>query len=192
MMIAWAVIMGTWLAVYGLAETKHAFSSGLFSCGYVWWVVQREVLTLLPVALLVPFPWLLKGILRRHHNVFGRILIVMAFICVGGFLVLIRVFDTYESVYRNFIYHNPSLQELVSQFRTDHDMQKQHPVSAGKAKFLGEAKSCPKCKCSADTLDCVWYSSPWFLWKNLAGRAGWMTMCTNCNHQVDFFLEEMN
>lgn len=69
-----------------------------------------------------------------------------------------------------------------------------HPGRARRAKdrYSAEARPCPKCGAEPRALRWIAYSTPESMWRNLCGRAGWMTLCNRCRLQIDFFVELLN
>jgi hypothetical protein len=41
-------------------------------------------------------------------------------------------------------------------------------------------------------LEWLYYRSPKWTWAALCGRAGWLTICPDCRHPVDFFVDRMS
>ena len=78
--------------------------------------------------------------------------------------------------------------------REDPEFQAAHApnLAAAKLKYGSKANPCPKCGKLPDHLEWFYYASLPSSWKALAGRAGWMTLCPQCNVQIDFFVELMN
>jgi hypothetical protein len=62
-------------------------------------------------------------------------------------------------------------------------------AEAAKQKYGKRAHPCPKCGAAADKLGWFYYKSPPPTWKMLCGHLGWMTVCQQCDVQVDFFPE---
>jgi hypothetical protein len=74
----------------------------------------------------------------------------------------------------------------------DENLQRQHPSGEGLAYYLEHAQACPTCGKSAAALQWTYFRSPALTWRALAGREGWLTVCTECRHQVDFFTTRMS
>jgi len=82
--------------------------------------------------------------------------------------------------------------EHVTASRKNSRLQRSHPVSPAKTKYVSQAKACPKCGATPEQLAWFYFESPPWTWEHLCGRAGWMTVCDKCHLQVDFFLQLMN
>jgi len=82
--------------------------------------------------------------------------------------------------------------EDVEASRNNVQLQAEHPVAKAKQQCATTARPCPQCQAVADKLNWFYFESPPETWKDLCGRAGWMTVCDRCHRQVDFFLEVMN
>lgn len=59
-------------------------------------------------------------------------------------------------------------------------------------KHRDRAKPCPLCGAGFESLTLVYFVSPRWTWKDLCGRAGWLTICDKCHIQVEFFCDLMN
>lgn len=53
-------------------------------------------------------------------------------------------------------------------------------------------EGCLGCGRPAAELEWLYFSSPSWTWARLCGRAGWLAICPDCEHQVDFRLTSMN
>lgn len=80
----------------------------------------------------------------------------------------------------------------VESAREDESLQRQHDEARGRARHEDQATNCPVCGRDPDDLEWFYFESPSRTWRNLAGRAGWMTVCDECGVQVNFFLEVMS
>ena len=47
-------------------------------------------------------------------------------------------------------------------------------------------KACPQCACPAEQLQWINFSTPKYMWLNLAGSGGMMSICENCKRQVGY------
>lgn len=76
----------------------------------------------------------------------------------------------------------------------DQQFQAQHKprLGAAKSRHLSKAKPCTNCHADPATLTWFYFCSPPSAWRQLIGRAGWMTCCPPCGIPVDFFVEMMN
>jgi len=82
--------------------------------------------------------------------------------------------------------------EQVNVCRNDKSFQSQYPLCSleeARSRYLKKAVSCPVCNTPAEQLSWFYFTTPEQDWKALAGRAGWMTVCDNCNIQVNRFVE---
>jgi hypothetical protein len=82
--------------------------------------------------------------------------------------------------------------EHVNASRNDKNLQKQYSLEEAMNDYLKKASPCPKCKLSPEKLSWFYFITPLRYWKHRSGRAGWITVCDQCNYQVDFFSEIMN
>lgn len=82
--------------------------------------------------------------------------------------------------------------EDIAAARNDAGLQREHDAGQGKERYLQQAHKCPTCGTPPEFLEWFYFNSPDWTWRNLCGRAGWMTYCEWCENQVDFFLEIMN
>ncbi len=53
-------------------------------------------------------------------------------------------------------------------------------------------EGCLGCGHPPAELEWLYFSSPSWTWARLCGRAGWMAICPDCQHQIDFQLTAMN
>jgi hypothetical protein len=82
--------------------------------------------------------------------------------------------------------------EDVLSSRKDKGRQEHHPVKEAKNKYLRDAMPCPSCKRPANQLSWIYLLTPEWTWQTLCGKAGWITVCDQCNVQIDFFPEIVN
>jgi hypothetical protein len=82
--------------------------------------------------------------------------------------------------------------QLVNAARNDQRLQEQHSPEDARRCYGHNASPCPKCNTPAERLAWFYFSSPEQDWRALAGRAGWMTVCDQCNLQVDFSVEVLS
>jgi hypothetical protein len=75
---------------------------------------------------------------------------------------------------------------------SSHKLRREHPVAAGKARFLAEAAPCPVCDTPPDRLTWIYFTTAPETWRNLCGRAGWILVCERCMLQVSCFIEVLN
>lgn len=57
--------------------------------------------------------------------------------------------------------------------------------------FTGH-KPCPKCGCLSENLEWIEFVSPPVTWEMLCGRQGPLSICKDCNIQVEFIIEILN
>ncbi len=56
--------------------------------------------------------------------------------------------------------------------------------------FLAQAQPCPRCGRSAQELFWLSVTDPEPAWDAGTGRLGWLTLCRECQIQVDFFIDQ--
>ncbi len=61
-----------------------------------------------------------------------------------------------------------------------------------KLNYWRRAHSCSQCGKRPMKLEWLYYRSPKWTWAALCGRAGWLTICPDCRHPVDFFVDRMS
>lgn len=71
--------------------------------------------------------------------------------------------------------------------------RKKEPFQEGPAdKGARGGNPCPTCGTPSQDLTWIYFVSPPWSWKELCGRAGWITVCDDCHVQVQFFCDVMN
>jgi len=66
------------------------------------------------------------------------------------------------------------------------------PVSEDFWEQVSESGRCPGCRKPPEQQEWFFFESPAWTWKELCGRAGWMSYCARCDNQVNFILRLMN
>jgi hypothetical protein len=63
-------------------------------------------------------------------------------------------------------------------------------VEMAQEQFMGQARPCPHC--GRAPADLFWFSvsSPEEKWDGGTGQVGFMTLCEQCKHQVDFLVDK--
>lgn len=73
--------------------------------------------------------------------------------------------------------------EAVNGARNNIDLQSQFSPDEAKSRYLRDSLPCPRCQTTGSELSWVYYQARW------EKKAGWLTICDQCNIQVEFFLE---
>lgn len=78
--------------------------------------------------------------------------------------------------------------EDVRASQRDPRAQAENDVPGARNLYGPMARPCPKCGTPPDRLTWIVFSSPWWTWRSLCGREGYLTICEPCRFQVDFFM----
>ncbi len=77
--------------------------------------------------------------------------------------------------------------DAVNICNTDENVIKELPEELIKSKLF---IACPQCSCAPEKLRWINFSTSGKSWENLAGSAGYLSICENCKRQVGY-LETM-
>lgn len=66
------------------------------------------------------------------------------------------------------------------------------PIIARKGKDYPNHRPCPLCGKPSEELKWIWFDSPKLTWENLMGRAGDMSICSECRCIVEFICVLLN
>lgn len=81
--------------------------------------------------------------------------------------------------------------EDIERSRKNRSLQKRHPISEI-AEHRKSAKPCRKCGKAGKELAIFYFESPPETWELSCGRAGWLSVCDDCQVPVEFLLEYLS
>jgi hypothetical protein len=92
---------------------------------------------------------------------------------------------------------NPYLANSFTQGNSDEFPYPWDDVNACRKRKLDGSKyvnheRCPKCRLASEKLTWIRFKSPPVTWEWLCGREGPLSICPDCNIQVEFILEVMS
>lgn len=70
--------------------------------------------------------------------------------------------------------------------------EEEKPILAMKVKDYPNHRPCPLCGKPSEELKWIWFDSPKLTWENLMGRAGDMSICSDCRCIVEFICVILN